>query len=77
MQTVDFMSGLEFWRATAKAICWAIRGQPQRGLRCFMSTTAWMSSALGPFGPGFRRRVGENSMRYFSLAQGLVKAEQG
>jgi len=23
------------------------------------------SSALGPFGPGFRRRFGENSMRYF------------
>src|ERR1700746_1945969 len=46
----------------AKAICWAIRGQPQRRLRCFMSTTAWMSSALGPFGPGFRRRFGENSI---------------
>ena len=24
----------------AKAICWAIRGQPQLGLRCFISTTA-------------------------------------
>jgi len=43
----------------------AIREQPQRGLRCFMSTTAWMSSALGPFRPGFRRRFGENSMRWF------------
>jgi hypothetical protein len=32
----------------------AIRGQPQRGFRCFISTTALMSSALGPFGPGLR-----------------------
>jgi hypothetical protein len=53
------------WKA--KAICWAIRGQPQLGLRCFISTTALMSSALGPCGPGFRRRFGENSMRYFRL----------
>jgi hypothetical protein len=31
-----------------KVICSAIRGQPQRGLRCFISTTAWTSSVLGP-----------------------------
>src|ERR1700735_1065079 len=37
-----------------KVICSAIRGQPQRGLRCFISTTAWTSSVLGPFGPGLR-----------------------
>jgi hypothetical protein len=41
--------------------------QPQPGFRCFISTTAWMSSALGPFGPGLRRPLGENSMRYFCL----------
>src|SRR2546430_4840204 len=50
-----------------RAICWAIRGQPQLGLRCFISRTAWTSSALGPFGPGIRRRFGENSIRYFRL----------
>jgi hypothetical protein len=26
-----------------------------------------MSSALGPFGPGFRRRFEENSIRYFRM----------
>jgi hypothetical protein len=31
----------------------AIRGQPNRGLRDLSSTMAWMSAALGPFGPGF------------------------
>ncbi len=41
------------------------------GLRCFISTTAWMSSTLGPFGPGFRRRFGENSIRYFRLPKAL------
>jgi hypothetical protein len=28
------------WMWNAKAICCAIRGQPQLGLRCFISTTA-------------------------------------
>ena len=59
---------------TPRPICCAIRGQPQLGLRCFISTTARMSSALGPCGPGFRRRFGENSMRYFCswLCEGLA-----
>ena len=43
---------LSIGRLKAKVICSAIRGQPQRGFRCFTSTTARMSSALGPFGPG-------------------------
>jgi hypothetical protein len=30
-----------------------------------------MSSALGPFGPGLRRRFGENSIRYFCLLKAL------
>src|SRR6516165_11304710 len=55
----------------AKAICCAIRGQPQLGLRRFISTTAAMSSVLGPFGPGLRRRFGENSMRYFCWLKAL------
>ena len=49
----------------AKAICCAIRGQPQVGFRCFMSRTAAITSWLGPFGPGFLRALGENSRRYF------------
>jgi hypothetical protein len=64
-------TSLSIWMLNAKAICWAIRGQPQLGLRCFISTTAWMSSALGPFGPGFRGRFCENSMRYFCLLKAL------
>src|SRR5690242_11194688 len=43
----------------------AIRGQPQLGFRCFMSTTAAMRSWLGPFGPGFTGRFDEKSRRYF------------
>ena len=39
----------------------------QRGFRRFNSTTASMSSLAGPLGPGRRRRVGENSSRYFRL----------
>src|SRR2546430_6881026 len=46
-----------------RSICWAIRGQPQLGLRCFISRTAWTSSALGPFGPGIRRRFGEKDRK--------------
>src|SRR4029077_7541408 len=57
--------------AKANAICWAIRGQPQLGLRRFISTTASMSSFFGPFGPGRRPRLGENNMRYFRLLSTL------
>jgi len=28
------------WDVERQGICWAIRGQPQLGLRCFISTTA-------------------------------------
>src|SRR6516164_2811503 len=42
-----------------------MRGQPQRVFRRFIATTASMRSWLGPFGPGRRRRLGENNMRYF------------
>ena len=43
----------------------AIRGQPNRGLRDFSSTMAWMRASSGPFGPGFfGHRVDENSRRY-------------
>jgi hypothetical protein len=43
-------------------ICWAIRGQPQVGLRRFISTTASINSWAGPFGPGRRLRLAENSI---------------
>ena len=43
----------------------AIRGQPNRGLRDFSSTMAWMRASSGPFGPRFLgHRVDENSRRY-------------
>jgi hypothetical protein len=35
------------------------------GLRCFLWTTASMSSLPGPFGPGLALRWQENSRRYF------------
>jgi hypothetical protein len=41
------------------------------GITVLISTTKWMSSALGPLGPGFRRRFGENSVRYFRLLMAL------
>src|SRR5882672_617064 len=49
----------------ARVICCAIRGHPQLGFRCFMSTTAAMTSWLGPLGPGFIGSVDEKSRRYF------------
>ena len=64
-------TSLSVWMLNAKAICCAIRGEPQLGLRCFISTTKWMSSVRGPFGPGFRWRFDENSMRYFRLDMAL------
>ena len=51
----------------ASVICSAIRGQPQLGLRRFVSTTASMSSLVGPLGPGRRLSLGENRRRYFRL----------
>ena len=49
----------------ALLICWAIRGHPNRGLRCFISTMAQMSSCDGPLGPGFRLLLAdEYSSRY-------------
>ena len=49
----------------AVLICWAIRGQPNRGLCRLCSTMAWMSSGEGPFGPGLPFRPAEYSRRYF------------
>ena len=49
----------------ARVIWCAIRGHPQIGFRCFMSTTAAMTSWLGPFGPGFIDLLEEKSRRYF------------
>src|SRR4030095_5249952 len=46
-------------------ICCAIRGDPQLGFRCFMSTTAAMTSWLGPFGPGFLGALDEKRRQYF------------
>jgi hypothetical protein len=48
----------------AKLIWSAIWGQPQVGLRCFISTTERIKSAGGRFGLGFVFCFGENSSRY-------------
>jgi hypothetical protein len=48
----------------AKLICSAICGLPHDGLRRFISMTARIKSAVGPFGPGFFPCFGENSNRY-------------
>ena len=50
----------------AKLICSAICGPPHDGLRRFISITARIKSAVGPFGPGFLLCFGENSKRYFA-----------
>jgi signal transduction histidine kinase len=43
----------------------AIWGHPHVGFRFFISTTARIRSAVGPFGPGFVRCLEENNNRYF------------
>ena len=48
-----------------RLLCWASRPQPHVGLRCFISITARIRSAVGPFGPGLVRCLGENRSRYF------------
>src|SRR6266513_4785070 len=42
-----------------------MRGQPQVGLRCFIWTTASMSSLRGPLGPGLLPCWEEKRRRYF------------
>ncbi|HTF61186.1 MAG TPA: hypothetical protein VK638_00595 [Edaphobacter sp.] len=46
-------------------------GQPQRGLRRFIATTASMRSFFAPFGPGRCLRSGENNQRYFRFLSTL------
>src|SRR5262249_58774007 len=62
-----------------QAIWCAIRGHPQVGFRRFLSTTAAMTSWVGPFGPGFFRTWGENRRRYFRFvsARGRLNSVEG
>jgi hypothetical protein len=60
----------------ASVICWAIRLQPPVRLRRFISTTASINSFAGPFGPGGRTRVGENSSRYFCFVRSCENAAE-
>src|SRR5215467_14889197 len=53
-----------------------MRAQPQPGLRRFIATTASMRSWLGPFGPGRRRRLGENNVRYFRFHSTLWRCSR-
>src|SRR5215813_6550078 len=52
----------------AKAICSAIRLQPQVQLRRFISTTASISSFVGPLGPGRRTRWGKTALGTFAVS---------
>jgi hypothetical protein len=58
-------------REYTKLICWAMRGQPYRGLRFFISTMASMTPLLGPLGPGFLPPRGEYSSRYLRFFRAL------
>jgi len=53
----------------ASESCCAIRRQPHRGLRRFISTMALISSGAGPFGRGLPRRLRVNSSRYLRLTR--------
>ena len=58
----------------ARLICWAMRGQPYRGFRCFISTMARMTSLDGPLGPRFLPPRDEYRSRYFRFFMDLLKA---
>src|SRR6516225_12424419 len=60
----------------ARAICCAILGHPQLGFRRFISSSASMSSLVGPFGPGRRPRLRENSKRYFPLISSCCRCSR-
>jgi len=60
--------------AKAKLTCWAIRGHPHEGLRCFMSIMALVSSLDGPWGPGFRLFWREEDA-ILSIYQGLMEIQ--
>ena len=57
----------------ANVICCAMRGHPQVGFRRFMSTTAAITSLVGPFGPGFVCPADENRCRYFLVVSARWK----
>jgi hypothetical protein len=65
-------------------ICWAIRGQPQLGLRRFISTTASMSSFFGPLGQADARAWAKTtcdtfvfSARYGDAAESRLQNDGG
>jgi hypothetical protein len=60
----------------AKLIWLAIRGHPHVGFRCFISTTARISSGFGPLGPGLVRCFGENSSWYFRCTRARWKCSR-
>ena len=62
---VSLLTSLLMGMPKARVICCAIRGHPQIGFHCFMSTTAAMMSWLGPLGATLWRPLDEKSRRYF------------
>src|SRR5215467_1048729 len=60
----------------ANAICWAMRGQPQLGLRRFMATTASMSSCFGPCRARPTPALWRKQQAVLSFFQRVVEIEQ-
>jgi hypothetical protein len=51
-------------------------GHPQVGLRCFISTTARIRSAVGPLGTWFCSLLGRKQQSILSLNQRAMEAQQ-
>ena len=77
MERILRTTSLSIARLKAKVICSAIRGQPQRGLRCFISTIAWTSFRTRSLRAGLAIVIGGEQHAVFLLAHRLVKAQQG
>ena len=55
---------LVYGKTEGQGDLWRDPWNPQLAFRCFMSTTAAMTSWLGPLGPGFIRPLDAKSRRY-------------
>jgi hypothetical protein len=60
----------------AKAICWAMLGQPQMGLRCFIATTASMSSFFGSLPARPTPALGRKQHAVLASPQHVVEMQQ-
>jgi hypothetical protein len=60
----------------ASVICCAIRGHPQLGFRCFMSTMAATTSWLGPLGAGLHGSIRREQPAILPLNQHAMHVQQ-